>query len=214
MLVEATEARMGSAPPLTPTILIPKVDGPDDVAAVRERWRSPEESPELVAVIESARGLARVEDVAAAPGVDGLLFGGLDLSLDLRTALDWEALLYARSRAVLAARMADVALMDTPHFDLGAEAPLTAEARRARRLGFDGKAAIHPRQVAPILAAFSPSEAEVAAARRVLEAGEQAGAGVFALDGVMVDRPALEAARRVVASAGEATPDEDRRGPA
>ena len=212
MLLEITTRGNAAERPQALTVLIPKVDAAEDVAAVRERWTSKDSAPNLVAAIESARGLARVEDVATAPGVSGLLFGGLDLSLDLGTALDWEALLYARSRTVLAARIADVVLMDTPHFDLDAEASLTAEARRARRLGFTGKAAIHPSQVAPILAAFSPSASDVAAAKRILEARARAEGGVFTLDGVMVDRPAVEAARRVVASAGAPLPEDDRRG--
>ena len=213
MLVEERPAAPASTGETTHrlTLLIPKVDAPEDVALVRERWKAGNTPPELVALIESARGLQRVDAIAAATGVGGLLFGGLDLSLDLGAALDWEALLYARSRAVVAARVADVPLMDTPHFDVDAEAALTTEARRARRLGFDGKAAIHPRQVRPIMDAFSASEEELAKAKRILEAAEGAGEGVFALDGVMVDRPAVEAARRTVAS--EVHPESGAGGP-
>lgn len=210
MLVEASARAVDSeaATPVPSRMLIPKVDGPDDVAAVRERWSSVAAAPELVAAIESPRGVARVEDIAEADGVGALLFGGLDLSLELGAALDWDSLLYARSRAVVAARIAGVPVMDTPSFDLSDQTALTVEAKRARSLGFDGKAAIHPRQVPWILAAFSPSETEVAAAKRIVEAAERAGRGVFALDGVMVDRPMVEAARRVV-RATEETPRGD-----
>ncbi len=181
------------------TLMIPKVAAPEEVDEVHARLDGRGISPSVIAVIETARGLARVEEIAASTAVSGLLFGGLDLSVDLGAAVDWDALLYARSRVVHAARLGGVDAVDMPFFDIADQTGLREEADAVRRLGFKGKAAIHPSQVGVLHDAFSPSEAEVAQARLVTETFDREGKGVFLLDGVMVDRPAIEAARRVVA---------------
>ncbi len=77
---------------------------------------------------------------------------------------------------------------------------LAADVDRARRLGFGGKLCIHPRQTEAVNRGFSPSEAEVAWARRIVEASEKAGVGAFRVDGKMVDRPVLERAQAVLES--------------
>lgn len=180
------------------TLLVPKVDRPDQVARVHERVRAGGCHVSIIAMIETARGLSAVEEIAAVEGVSDLLFGGLDLSVDLGAALDWEALLYARSRTVLAARVAGVGALDTPFFDLSDPDGLAESAARSRRLGFTGKAAIHPDQVAAVKAAFAPTEAELGRARRLIELFDESGEGVTTVDGVMVDRPVVDAARRML----------------
>jgi citrate lyase subunit beta/citryl-CoA lyase len=75
---------------------------------------------------------------------------------------------------------------------------IVADARRARRLGFGGKLCIHPKQVAVVNAAFSPSDAEVVWARKVLDAAERSGGAAVAVDGKMIDRPVILKAERIV----------------
>lgn len=179
-----------------PALMIPKAESPEDVANVRS---AADGEGDVIPVIETARGLAGVETIAAAPGVVAVLFGALDLSTDLGCALEWEPLLYARSRCVVAGRMAGVALIDTPFFDIDDRDGLRSEAIRARRLGFTAKAAIHPSQVEVIDEIFAPTEEDIEWARRVMEAAEREGGGVFLLEGVMVDAPMVEAARRLLA---------------
>lgn len=180
------------------TVMVPKTESARDLAAVAEGLGDGVDARSTIPVIETARGVAGVEDITAAPGVSALLFGGLDLSVDLGCALDWEPLLYARSRCVLAARLAGIQPIDTPWPDLDDTEGLRREAERARRLGFTAKAAIHPAQVATIRDAFVPTEDEVERARRIVDAHEREGSGVFRLDGVMVDRPVVDAARRLL----------------
>lgn len=178
-------------------LMVPKADSPDELAGVRRSLVGRGVFDSFIAVIESARGLARVEDIAAAPPVSGLLFGGLDLSVDLGAALDWDALLYARSRVVHAARLGGIGALDMPFLKVADSNGLRREAEATARLGFVGKAAIHPGQVEVIHDAFSPTAAEVERARKVKEAFARSGEGVFLLDGVMVDRPEIESARRI-----------------
>ena len=180
------------------TLMIPKLDSQEGLDHVRSRIEEGGGVVRLIPIVETAKGLARVEELAAAESVSDILFGGLDLSIELGAALEWEPLLYARSRTVHAARLGGVGAIDMPFLDVSDAAGVREAAERVRALGFNGKAAIHPAHVSAVQATFSPSEDEVTRARRVTEAAGD-GQGVFMLDGVMVDRPGILAARRVVA---------------
>ena len=137
----------------------------------------------------------------ASPNVAVLFFGAVDLAAELGCAIEWDALLYARSRVVAAAALAGVDAMDTPFMDVSASAQLGDEARAVRRLGFVGKAAIHPTQVPVIQAAFSPDPDEVAWAGRIVKAyGANAG-GVLLVDGKLIERPVIASAQRILAVA-------------
>ena len=197
-------ALLDAAPfPAPLTVLVPKAGSRAELDELYRRLTEGVRDLSVVAVVESAVGLAHVEEIATSDGLSAILVGGLDLSVDLGCALDWEALLYARSRCVHAARLGGVEVIDTPWFDIDDPGGLRAEAGRSRRLGFDGKAAIHPSQVPVIHQAFAPDPAAVERARRVIVASEEARGGVARVDGVMVDRPAVEAARRVVARSSD-----------
>jgi citrate lyase subunit beta/citryl-CoA lyase len=107
----------------------------------------------------------------------------------------------ARSLCLLGAHAAGVAAIDTIWGNFRDAAGLQRDAASARRAGFSGKIAIHPDQVPLINEAFTPDAGEVARARRVVEAFEQAeGAGTLQLDGEMLDRPHLKQARRLLAN--------------
>ncbi|RTQ37298.1 CoA ester lyase [Variovorax gossypii] len=156
----------------------------------------------LVPLIESAAGLAAVDELAAAPQVLRLAFGNLDFQADLGLACDADeaelvpvrlALLLATRRAGLAAPIDGV----TP--DWRDAARLAADTARARRGGFGAKLCIHPDQVAPVHAALGPTAQELAWARRVVEAIRAAGGGVVSLDGRMVDAPVVRLAERLLA---------------
>jgi citrate lyase beta subunit len=152
--------------------------------------------------IETARGLAAVEAIAtASPNVAVLFIGAVDLSAELGCVIEWDALLYARSRVVAAAALAGVDAMDTPCMDVSATAQLGDETRAVRRLGFVGKAAIHPTQVPVIQAAFSPDADEVAWALRIIKAYEANAGGVLLVDGKLIERPVIASARRMLAVA-------------
>ncbi|ELK48658.1 citrate-lyase, partial [Haloferax sp. BAB-2207] len=106
--------------------------------------------------------------------------------------------LYARERVVVAAAAAGVDAIDTLHVDYRDEAGLREDAAFGRRLGYDGKLAIHPAQVPVINEAFSPDDEDVAWAKKVLRARDEAareGRGVFGVDGEMIDAPARQTGR-------------------
>ena len=192
----ADDARLAVHPGVA-AVMLPKAAAAEAVAALR----SASGGKPVLALIESAAGMANVAALAATAGVARLVFGSIDFQLDLDIADDDQALLAFRSQLVLASRVANLpAPVDgvTPSFD--DEARIEAEARRARSLGFGAKLCIHPKQVAIVNGAFSPSAAELAWAQRVVDAAAAADGAAVAVDGRMVDAPVLARARRLLAA--------------
>jgi citrate lyase beta subunit len=164
----------------------------------------------VIAIVETAIGLRLAFETASAPNVMALLLGAVDLGaqLGLETREDGLEIHYARSKLVVDSAAAGIrAPMDVVHTAIGDVAGLERQALLARSLGLRGKAAIHPAQVGPINAVFTPAPEELDWARRVLAAAAQAaaeGRGVINLDGSMVDAAVVLRAERVVAeSEGE-----------
>src|SRR5262249_53774118 len=144
------------------------------------------------------------EEIAAAtPRLEALLFGAADMSADLGAATAWPPLAYARSLLVAACALAGALAIDSPFFDVKDHDGLTQETAQAVALGFTGKAAIHPNQIATINAALTPRPEEVARARAILAENAK---GVGVVQGQMVDEAVARKARRVLAAAGESLP--------
>jgi len=189
-------ALAGAAPVF---VMIPKAASADDVAVVRAATDAP-----LWPIVESAEGLYRAWEIAAAPGVAGVLFGGADYAADLGCAMEWEPLFHARGVLAAACARAGVELLDVPHLDIRDDADLIASTRRIKAMGFTGRACIHPAQIGPVHAVFTPTEAEIARARRVLVAFEASGGGAALLDGKLIEKPIIRAAMRTLEHNGEA----------
>ncbi len=202
-------------------IVLPKVETEEQVQHVDDYLSKAEIGSDLppgairlFALIETARGLMNIKDIGRSSGrLDGLLFGAEDFSVDLgayRTDTGWE-ILFARSAVVTAAAAYGLAAIDTVYLDIRDLAGLEQDARFARQLGFSGKLAIHPLQAQVLNRVFSPSEAEIAQAERIVEAYQikiAEGVGVFTLDGRMVDRPMIKAAERILKRASSSAVDE------
>jgi citrate lyase subunit beta/citryl-CoA lyase len=161
-------------------------------------------------ITESAGAVLNAASFTRLPArVRGLTWGAEDLAADIgalgNRLPDGEfefTYAYARSMCLLAAAAAGVAAIDTVDIEIRDGVAVERRARDSRRQGFAGKLAIHPAQVAPIHAAFSPSAAEVEWARRVLAAfSASPGAGAVSLDGRMLDRPHIRQAERILAAA-------------
>jgi citrate lyase beta subunit len=192
-------ALIGAAAP--DFVLLPKVEAAAELAIVARAFGAAARPPQVIALIESAEGLANAAAIAAVPGCAALGMGGIDLAADLGCAVAWEPLLPHRAALVLAAARSGRGVVDVPFVTLDDEAGLAEETRRVQALGFTAKLAIHPRQVATIQGVLTPGEEEVARARRIVAAMEAAAGGVCVVDGRMVDLPVLRAAQRVLARA-------------
>jgi citrate lyase beta subunit len=178
-------------------LMLPKAM-PESVAALGPA------GPPVLAIVETAEGLLRAYDTAAAARVAALALGSHDLGAEPRTTArpDGLELLYARSKVVADSAAAGVRPpFDTPYLDVRDAAGLEEEAALARTLGFRGKLCIHPGQLETVNRVFAPSEAELDWARRVLdahEAGLREGRGVVALDGRMIDKPVINRAQQLL----------------
>jgi (S)-citramalyl-CoA lyase len=188
-------------------LVVPKVAGEDTVVQLESELTGVMQGVPLVLMIESAKAMVNIDAIAGASAdVTALLFGAIDYSADVGCAVDWEALLYARSRVVLAAAAASVDVLDAPFMRVPSRDALEVESRGAARLGFTGKAAIHPTQIDVIQEAFTPTRDEIAWARRIIAAYEATPSGALLVDGILVDRPVIITARRVLRKASWSKP--------
>jgi citrate lyase subunit beta/citryl-CoA lyase len=160
---------------------------------------------DLIPIIETACGVYHAFDIASAgTRINRLAFGAGDFTRDIgvrwsRREVESQ---YARAALVVASRAADIeAPLDSVWIDIRDPRGLTRSARMAKQLGFQGKMAIHPTQIEPINTAFSPSQEELAYAKRAVaafEAAEAAGEASIQLDGQMIDYPIAQAAQRLL----------------
>jgi citrate lyase beta subunit len=200
------EADLDAAARIRPAgVVLPKCEDPAAVAGVAARLPG---TP-LFLMIETARGVLAAPELARTPLAAALLFGAADFRASVHAGRDPEEaeLALARGTLVLAARAAGIEVFDTPFFEYRDETGLERSAQRARALGFDGKTAIHPGQVAVINRVFAPTAGEIERARAVvaaLEGSAREGRGVATVGGEMVEALHAAEARRTLARARQA----------
>jgi (S)-citramalyl-CoA lyase len=188
------------APP--PALMLTKVKTADEVKLLDEVLSEAQMPTRLHVIVETNDALENAMAIGrASPRIDAMLFGAVDLAAELRATYGWEPLLYARSRVANAAAAAGLDLVDVPWLDLADMDGMRREAELSRALGFTGKGAIHPKQIAPLNEIFTPKPADVTRARRIVSAFAQAGTGLVVIDGKLIERPVLRAMNRLVAVA-------------
>lgn len=192
-------------------IRLPKTETAQDVtdceaeiARIEREIGLPEGKTKMMAAIESAKGVLNAYDIARSSSrLIGIALGAEDYVTDLRTTRSPEGieLLFARSMIVNAARAAGIAALDTVYSDVNNEEGFIAEATLIKKLGFDGKSIINPRQIEPLHRVFTPTEKDIIKARAIMEAiaeAELRGSGVASLNGKMIDKPVVERARYMI----------------
>jgi len=176
-------------------IVLPKAEEADELKILREVGGG----KPLLPMIESARGFANMNVLAAQPGVERLIFGTYDFRFDLGIEGDCEELLYFRSQFVLTSKLAGIqAPVDGVTTEFKDASRVRSDSISARRLGFGGKLSIHPNQVAVVNECFGPSNEDIAWAERVMAATRAAARGAIALDGKMIDRPIMLKAEAIL----------------
>ncbi|WP_158741910.1 CoA ester lyase [Acidisphaera sp. L21] len=183
-------------------IVVPKVNRGQDVADVRHHIGD----VPVWAMIESAKSLLRLEDIASSAGLEALVVGTNDLAREMGTQLrpGRAAFLGILTLTIAAARAFGLAVLDGVYNDLDDAAGFAAQCAQAVELGFDGKTLIHPKQIDPCNAAFTPSAADVSAAQQIVDAfalPDNQARGAIGLCGRMVERLHLEQARKTLALA-------------
>lgn len=182
-------------------VILPKAEKHEEVALLANRLSG---NALIIPLAETALGVWNALELATAPRVERLIFGSIDFQLDTGIMGENEELLYARSRLVLASRVAGIlSPLDSVTIAIENEELLAADVLRARLLGFGGKLCIHPKQAKTVNIGFLPTEQEVAWAKAVMAATSVMGEGAHKLDGKMIDRPVIEKAKKILEIASE-----------
>jgi citrate lyase beta subunit len=191
-------------------VVIPKVEKLEQLQWANEKIEAAElaygwpiHSIRLLAGVETPKGIMNLKDIASHPRLDALIFGGEDYAASIGAIRTAEALelLYARSAVVTACAAYGLQAIDMVSIDFKDLETLRREARLGAQLGYAGKQVIHPNQVAVVQEVFTPDEAAVESARRLVQAfdvHQAKGTGAFALDGRMIDMPLVKAAKLVL----------------
>ncbi len=195
------QAVLGTDTP-PPALMLPKVRTPEEVVLLDNLLTERGHDTRLHIIIETNRGLEAAYEIAhCSARIDALFFGGVDMAAELRCENAWGPLLYARSRVVHAAASAGLDVIDVPYLDLQDPDGMVVEAQQAKALGFSGKGSIHPKQIAALNQVFTPTENEIARARRVTETFEEADTGLVVIDGKLIEKPVLRDMYRILAIA-------------
>jgi citrate lyase beta subunit len=191
-------------------IVIPKVESLEAIewaaqiiASAESENGWPAESVRILIGIETARGILNLKEIAGHPRLDALIFGGEDFaaSIGATRTVGAAELSYARQATLTAAAAFGLQAIDIVTIDFKDLASLNRESEFGAGLGFTGKQIIHPSQVGPVQAAFTPDEQAIAHAQRIVEtfeASQKQGKGAYALDGQMIDMPLLKNAQKVL----------------
>ena len=195
------QAVLGADTP-PPALMMPKVQTPDEVVLLDDLLTQRGHDTRLHVIIETNAGLEAAIDIAnCSARIDAMFFGGVDMAAELGCRNDWEPLLYARSRVVHAAASAGLDAIDVPYLDLEDPDGMAHAAVQARDLGFSGKGAVHPKQIAALNEVFTPSADQIARARRIIDEFQAADTGLVVIDGKLIEKPVLREMHRIIAIA-------------
>ena len=178
-------------------VMLPKAEVDSLTATVKALPDRP-----VIALVESVKGFMQLRELAAIKEVVRIAFGSIDFGVESGISDTADAMTTIRTQIVLESCFAELEPpIDGVSVNFSDEAIMLDDAQRARQLGFGGKLCIHPRQVAQVNAAFSPTAEQLDWAKRVMTAIEDSEGGVTTVDGKMVDKPVVEQARRIIEDA-------------
>jgi len=176
----------------------------DIIESIENKHNLPHNKMTIHAMIETALGVQNVFEIAKySKRVDAITIGGQDLTADMNiiNSKDGSGIDLARKMIVMAAKANNIDAIDTVFVDVNDEEGLKIETEYAKKIGFTGKAVINPRQIDIIHEVYTPTEAEIRRAFRIIKEfkkNKEAGIGVFAIDGKMVDAPVVARARHTL----------------
>jgi citrate lyase subunit beta/citryl-CoA lyase len=189
-------------------IVLPKCNEASQIAQVHQelsrlenQMSMPEPGINLIPILESAKGVSLAAEIARSSSrIIALFFGGEDFCADMgiTRSKDGDEIGVARSLVALAAKSERLEAVDGPFTDFHDRVGLFEETRRVKKMGFTGKALIHPNQIETVHQAMAPSDEEIALAHEIVSAFENAGRGVMAVRGKMIDEPVVAQARKVL----------------
>lgn len=188
---------LADAQALPQLLFVPMVNSAAEIGIVTSVLGA--RAPGIVPLIETVKGLHVAREIAAAPGVVAMMFGGGDFAAELGVDLAWESLLAARGALILACAEAGIPAIDVPFIVLDDVEGLLAETRAVKALGFSAKAAIHPAQVNAINSVLRPTAEEIAEAEEAAKVFAAAGGAAARFKGRMLEVPIMRRYQRILA---------------
>ncbi len=183
-------------------VVLPKVESSGEIRIYDDLVSQMKAELEFMVLIESSRGILNAPKiVSASPRVTCLALGVADLSAELGSRITWDAMFVHRSSMVLACGLTGITPIDSPYLNIKDETGLIKECQKVREMGYTGKLCIHPSQLGPVNKSFTPTEEEIAHARKVVKILETQGSGAIMVDGKMIDMPVIKSAQRIVQAA-------------
>ena len=199
--VEDVRAVLKSKTP-PPALMMPKLRTPDEVVILDQLLTEAGHATRLHVIIETNEGLEAAFEIAkCSDRIDAMFFGGVDMAAELRCQNTFDAMIYARSRVVHASAAAGLDVIDVPFLDLDNPEGMRVEAEKVRDLGFSGKGSVHPKQISALNEVFTPSDAQVGRARRIINEFEKADTGLIVIDGKLIEKPVMREMYRIAAIA-------------
>lgn len=185
-------AAAGAKPPY---VMIPMVESVAEVEIVRAIL-GPDIA--LLPLVETVKGVRIADEVAAAPGIGGLMLGGADFAGELGVAMSWDALLAARAQIAMACASAKVPSIDVPYLDLDNLDGLADEVARVRDMGFTAKSVVHPKHIEVVHRVMRPTAEQIAEAHEAEAAYAAAGESAVRFKGKMLEAPVMARYRRIL----------------
>ena len=187
-----------------PSLMMPKVRSPDEIVMLDQLLTERGHKTRLHVIIETNVGLEAAYEIAnCSSRIEAMFFGGVDMAAELRCENNWQQLIYARSRVVHAAASAGLDVIDVPYLNLQDLDGMCDEAQKAKSLGFAGKGSVHPKQIGALNDIFTPSNDDIARARRIIKTFEEADTGLVVIDGKLIEKPVMREMYRIVAIANK-----------
>ena len=181
-------------------LMLPKVKTPDEITFIDDLLSDCNLDTDLHVIMETNEALENIYDIAhSSKRIVALYFGGVDMAAELRVPNSYENLIYARSKLVHAGASVGVDVIDVPYLDLEDMNGMKKEAELVRNLGFTGKGSIHPKQINILNEVFTPSEAEITKAKKIIDQFNASDTGLVVIDGKLIEKPVLrEMQRRIL----------------
>ncbi len=180
-------------------LILPKTQYAEDICLVDDVLHDAGSDLAIGALIETCAGLENATAIAlASKRLALMMFGGADMALDLRVALEWEPLVHARARIVHAAARAGIVALDMPWVDLADASGYHAELARSFALGFTARAAIHPSQIAAIHEALTPSDEAIRQAEALMQAWHGTSGSAAIWNGKLIEKPLVAQSQRIL----------------
>lgn len=178
-------------------VVLPKVESAVTINLITEILGNETYTPKILAMVETPKGIHLLRKMAQeSRHLMGFALGAADFSNELNIQPVWEALQPYRAQIVSVCKEFGLISIDSPYFSIQNMEGLQEECNRLKMIGFDGKFAIHPTQIPAINATFSPTEAEISLAQKIVAAFEASHQGAIQVEGMMIDKPIYEKYKR------------------